>query len=72
VDRVVLNAMSSSYFSIVLWGSRSTRSIPTRTFVIPWLFDIRFSGFVQRCSFDYRPRARARAGARGNDHIICV
>jgi len=72
VDRVVLNAMSSSYFSIVLWRSRSTWSIPTRTFVIPWLFDIRFSGSAQRLCVRYRSRATARAGARGNDHIICV
>ncbi len=37
--------MSSSYFSIVLWRSRSTWSIAIRRFVIRIYFVIRYSDF---------------------------
>jgi len=72
VDRVVLNAMSSSYFSIVLWRSRSTWGVPTRTFVIPWLFDIRFSGFVQRLFVRLPTTSKRKSRSKRKwSHYLC-
>ena len=62
--------MSSSYFSIVLWRSRSTWCVGTRTIVIRIYFVIRHSDFDIRVASE--PTASITSMSMRKSEIICV